>query len=300
MAVALVACGEGQPDLPETDPAAPPSSGQVVEEISSEAAAPVRMSTVAEARESGRAELAFFHVPSGGFAYRIEDGHLTGVTVELLRGFAHHVAEHVGVEVHVTWIEEERWADFYGYVRDSEGGAFGIGNVTITTEREEELDFSPPYLQNVAVLVTHEDVPELTALEEIGSVFDGLVALRYPGTLHETRLLELRERYWPEMLLDSIASNDELVSALSEGPRTFGYIDIYNYWRATEEGRPLKRHPVGDDASEEFGIILPDGSDWTPVMEEYFQARMGVLGTPEYRALLEEHLGPELAGLLSG
>lgn len=295
-----MACGEAESDVPEMDTPSPAYPGQVVEEIASGPAAPVRMSTPAEARQTGRAELAFFYVPSGGFAYHGEDGELTGVTVELLRGFAHHVAEDLGVEVHVSWIQEERWADFYGYVRDSEGGAFGIGNVTITEERGEELDFSPPYLQNVAVLVTHADVPELAALAEIGSAFDGLVALRYPGTLHEVRLLELRDRHWPDMPFDSIASNDELVSALSAGPETFGYIDIYNYWRATEEGRRLKRHPVGDDASEEFGIILPNGSDWTPMMEAYFQAREGVLGTPAYRSLLEEHLGPELAGLLSG
>jgi putative glutamine transport system substrate-binding protein len=96
-------------------------------------------------------------------------------------------------------------------------------------------------------------------------------------------------------------SHDHLKApTLSEEPSTFGYMDIYNYWRASEVGRPLKRHAVGDDAGEEFGIILPDGSDWTPVMEDYFQTREGFLGTPEYRNLLELHLGRELAGLLSG
>ena len=279
-----------------------PRNGQdrdVPERIHEGAAEPVEGVPFAEAQEAGQAELTFFFVPSSGFAYRDDAGELTGVTVELLRGFARYVAETHDLEVEVTWEEEEEWADFYGYVRESNGAAFGIGNVTITEERREELDFSPPYLSNIAVLATHEDVGELEDLDEAAEAFEDLTALLYPGTLHEDRLLELTDRHHPEAAFDTVRSNEELVSALSDGPTTFGYIDIYNYGRAREEGAPLRRHTVGDDSDEEFGIILPDGSDWTPVMEEYFRARDGVMGTEEYRALLEEHLGGELASLLS-
>lgn len=292
-ALLLPAC-----EAPEPQNEAAPE-GQVTERVHEGAAEPAEGVPFAEAQEAGRAELTFFFVPSSGFAYRDEEGHLTGVTVELLRDFARWTARAHDLEVEVTWVEEEEWADFYGYVRDSRGAAFGIGNVTITEERWEELDFSPPYLSNVAVLATHEDVPELESLEEANDALGHLTALLYPGTLHEERLRDLTDRYAPEAAFDTVRSNDQLVSALSDGPTAFGYIDIYNYWRAREAGAPLRRHPVGDDSDEEFGIILPDGSDWTPVMEEYFRQRNGVVGTEEYRALLEEHLGGELAGLLS-
>jgi ABC-type amino acid transport substrate-binding protein len=262
-------------------------------------ATPVERPTLAEARSTGQAELAFFFVPSSGFAYRDEAGRLTGVTAELLRGFAAWVARTEGFDVEVTWIEEPLWADFYGYVRDSRGGAFGIGNVTITEARGEELDFSSPYLQNIAVLVTHEDVSELSSMDAIGEAFSGLTALRYPGTLHETRLLGIRDAHFPDLSFREIASNDELVDGLSAGPATFGYIDIYNYWRAREAGRPLRRHPVGDDAAETFGIILPNDSDWTPLMAAYMEEIGGAEG-PVLARLLREHLGEELAALLGG
>ncbi len=262
-------------------------------------AAPVERPTLAKARDAGQAELAFFFVPSSGFAYRDEGGRLTGVTVELLRGFAEWVARTEGLDVEVTWIEEPLWADFYGYVRDSHGGAFGIGNVTITEARGEELDFSPPYLQNIAVLVTHEEVPELSSMDAIGEAFSGLTALRYPGTLHEARLLRIRDEHYPALAFREIASNDELVDGLSAAPTTFGYIDIYNYWRAKEAGRPLRRHPVGDDAAETFGIILPNDSDWTPRIAAYMEEIGGAEG-PTLARLLREHLGEELAALLGG
>jgi ABC-type amino acid transport substrate-binding protein len=291
--------GEGAPEGERAGAPAPSSPPGVVERYSTGPAAPVAAPTLAEAREAGRAELAFFFVPSSGFAYRGDDGRLTGVTAELLRGFAGHVAAVHGLEVEVTWIEEPLWADFYGYVRDSRGAAFGIGNVTITEARGEELDFSPPYLQNIAVLVTHEDVPELESMEEIGEAFAGLTALRYPGTLHEARLLEIRESRFPAMSFREIASNDELVEGLAAAPTTFGYIDIYNYWRAREAGQPLRRHPAGDDAAETFGVILPNDSDWTPVITSYLE-EIGGAGGGRIAALLRDHLGDELAALLSG
>lgn len=280
------AAAVGQPDRPVTAIVATAPAG------------PVAASTFAEARATGEATITFFFVPASGFAYRDDDGALTGVTVELLRDFAHFVADAHDMDLRVEWVEEERWADFYGYVRDSEGGAFGVGNVTITEPRRHELDFSPPYLNNIAVLVTHEDVPELGSMGDIPTAFQGLTALPYPGTLHEDRLQAIRDRWLPDMLDRPVASNDELVSLLARGGH-FGYIDVYNYWRARQAGQPLRHHPVGDDASETFGVILPHGSDWTPVMERFFAARGGYIRSQRFQTLLRDHLGDELAELLT-
>jgi ABC-type amino acid transport substrate-binding protein len=254
--------------------------------------------TFAQARETGEATLRVIYVPSSGFAGRDEDGRLTGVTVELLRRFGHWVEEAHGIDVDVEFVEEPLWATFYQRVRHSRGGVFGIGNVTITEPRRDELAFSPPYLSNVATLMTHADVPELGSMERVGQAFAGMRGLRYPGTLHEQRLNELRRDWFPELQTVPVESNDELVEMTASGEGYFGYIDIYNYWRAVERGMPLRRHPVADDASEEFGVIMPRGSDWAAVMEAFFQAHDGVQESPWYRALLTKHLGEELATLL--
>jgi ABC-type amino acid transport substrate-binding protein len=254
--------------------------------------------TFAQAREGGEATLRVIYVPSSGFAGRDEDDRLTGVTVELLRRFGDWVEEAHGIDVEMEFVEEPLWAVFYQRVRHSRGGVFGIGNVTITEPRRDELAFSPPYLSNVATLMTHADVPELEAMDEVAEAFAGMRGLSYPGTLHEQRLNELRRDRFPELQTVPVESNDELVEMTASGEGYFGYIDIYNFWRAVERGMPLRRHPVADDASEEFGVIMPRGSDWAPVMEAFFRAHDGVQESAWYRALLAEHLGEELATLL--
>jgi len=291
----LSACGEA-PDLDRLngDPGAPQDEAlQPPADID-----PLSAPTFAEAQDAGAAQLRVLYVASSGFAGPGDDGRLTGVTVELLREFGRFVEEEHGLEVEVTFEEEEHWPTFYQRVRYSEGGVFGIGNVTITEARRSELTFSPPYLDNIAILMTHEDVPELESLEEINEAFSDLTGLMYTGTLHEERMEDIRDRYFPDMPTMTVGTNDQLVGTVASGEGYFGYIDVYNYWRAMEEGAPLRHHPVGDDASEQFGVIMPHSSDWAPVMEEFFARDGGLTQSEWYREIMREHLGDELARLL--
>ncbi len=260
--------------------------------------APLSAPAFAEALEAGEAEIRVLYVRSTGFAGADDTGTLTGVTVEIMREFGRFVAEEYDLEVEVTFEEEPEWATFYRRVMRSEGGVFGIGNVTITEPRREELAFSPPYLSNIAILMTHENVPELGSLEESADVLGSMTGLLYPGTLHETRLLALRDEYLSGLETRTVTTNDELVGLVASGEGYFGFIDIYNYWRALEDGAPLRRHAVADDDSETFGVIMPHGSDWAEPMQRFFERGDGLRNTDWYRDLLRTHLGDELAGLL--
>jgi ABC-type amino acid transport substrate-binding protein len=251
------------------------------------------------AETAGSAELRVLFVASTGWAYRDEDGHLTGVTVELMRRFVDHVAGEHGIELRLDFVEETDWSRFYHRVRDADGGVFGLGNVTITEARREELAFSPPYITNVAVLISHRDTAELGGPADIAKVFAGQRALAFAGTLHESRLRTLAEKHWADMPLDFTRSNDEILAAAAAGTH-FAYIDAYNYYRAREHGLAVRRHPAMDDPGEEFGIIMPQANDWQDWLADFFAADDGLLKSGWYRQLLAEHLGQEVTDILIG
>jgi ABC-type amino acid transport substrate-binding protein len=255
--------------------------------------------TRSAAEVSGSAELRVLFVASTGWAYHDDDGRLTGVTVELMRRFVDHVAKERGVTLALDFVEEKDWSRFYARVRDASGGVFGLGNVTITEARREELAFSPPYVTNVAVLISHHDTPELNRPAEIARVFAGQRALAFAGTLHEARLRELAEKHWPDMPMDFTRSNDEILDAAAAGTH-FGYIDAYNYYRARAQGGPLKRHSTFDDPGEQFGIIMPLDNDWQAWLAEFFEADGGLIESRWYRRMMAEHLGREVAAVLLG
>lgn len=263
-----------------------------------EVGTPDRGDDWATVKEQGSGAITVLFVPSDGFAYEDEQGSITGLAVEIMKEFIIHAVREHGVHLTLEMVEEPDWRRFYDRVRNARGGVFGLGNVTITEERKEEIGFSPPYLTNVAVLISHADIPELDDLQQIPVTFQGHTALAFEGTLHETRIRSLQAEYAPGMAMEMAHSTGEIIQRVSSAPGYFGYVDIHEYWLAAQEGLPVRRHAVGDDATEEFGIIMPRDSDWQPVLEDFFQADGGFRETEIYRDLIRLHLGEEMLQML--
>ncbi|MCP1726598.1 putative glutamine transport system substrate-binding protein [Natronospira proteinivora] len=261
---------------------------------SSLSAEPDRGDNWEDVRETGQGEIQILYVPAGGWAYRDSDEDLTGATVELMREFAAWVEREHGIELAVDFVRDTDWSRFYDRVRQAEGGVFGIGNVTITEARREELAFSPPYVTNVAVLITHADHPELETPETLAEQADTLSALAFRDTLHEQRLQALRQDHAPDIPLARAESNDEIIERVVSGDY-FAYIDAYNYHRAREAGEPLRHHSAFDDPGEAFGVIMPHDSNWAALMEAFFEHDGGWTRSETWQDILTEHLGETVA-----
>lgn len=243
-------------------------------------------------------DITLKYVASDGFAYYDQNGELTGVTTEIFKDFVQWVESEYDVLLTVHYEPYESWSDFYADVRDSHSGTFGMGNVTITPARWEELDFSPAYMTNIAVLITHEDTPELTQLSEMNEHFAHLDALAFEGTLHEERLKNFKEVHYRNMTVEYAHSNNEIIEKVAERDQYFAYVDVYNFWRAKDSGLPIRQHHVGDEPSEQFGFIMPGDSDWESIIFRFFETDGGYLNSERYQNIMETHLGTGLATML--
>lgn len=252
-----------------------------------------------EVLKNGHGTLKALYVPAEGFAYPGNQNSLTGVTVELIRDFAGFVSEEYNVDLEIEFEKEEDWSVFYRRIVSGGDGLIGFGNVTITEERKNELAFSPPYMTNIASLITCSDVSEIESMEEIPVNLKGMKALAFEGTLHEKRLREMVENYYPGTEIHLAGSNDEILELVSKNCTYFAYIDIYNYIRASSRGIPLKRHSIADDPAEKFGYIMPLKTTWSEPITRYFTKGGGLTESERYRHIMEKHLGRDLATLLT-
>ncbi|MCC5932737.1 MAG: transporter substrate-binding domain-containing protein [Balneolales bacterium] len=245
-------------------------------------------------KQRGYGTLTVVYIPAEGFAYIDDRGKLTGVTIDIMEEFRDFLDVSMGLDITYEFVTADRFQQFYSDIKNSEGGVFGLGNVTITEARKLELRFSPPYLTNIAVLITNDSVSELSEMSEIGQQFAGMSGLAFEGTLHQDRIERLIANYIPGTPVEFAGSNTQILNMLSERDDLFAYIDIYNFWRAVERGKPLRQHAAGDLASERFGIIMPLNSDWQPVITDFFERGVGFRTSSVYRSILERHLGEEL------
>ncbi len=257
-----------------------------------------RGDSLAQALAGEHAKLSVLWVASPGWAEAMADGQPDGLTVAILRRFSSWLNEVHGLRVELDFIEETDWRRFYARVRDAEGGVFGLGNVTITAERARELAFSPPYVDNVAVLISRGGHEPVETPEALAERLAGQHGLAFAGTLHERRLRALTADHWPGLVIDTATSNAEILDIVAAGTH-FGYIDGYAYLRSRAEGLDVMRHPALDDGGEHFGIIMPLNNDWQELLAAFFADGPGLIHSDWYRAAMIEHLGEELAELLA-
>ena len=248
--------------------------------------------TWASVKSSKSGQLSLAYVETPGFVYKGSDGNLTGICVDIMNEFISYVNDKYGVNITTKFVGDgSSFSKMYSSVRGSRGGVVGLGNITIRSSRKKEVKFSPPFITNFAILVTQPQVATLTDIAKIGETFKGLTAYTPKGTTNEKRLLDIKKNHFPAMTIKYAASSPETLEMVLNDPKGFAYLDLAFYLDAIQRRKGLKRHPVGDQSSEQFGFIMPMNSDWQPLMNEFFALNGGYTTSMAYKKILAKHLG---------
>ncbi len=243
-------------------------------------------------KSSGSGTISLAYVETPGFVYKDSNGKLTGICVDIMNDFVNYVNTKHGVQLASKYVGDgSSFSGMYSKVRSSKDGVIGLGNITIRDSRKKEVKFSPPFITNFSILVTQAAVPTLADMSKIQETFKGLTAYAPKGTTNEKRLLDIKKRHFGSMQINYVASSQEALQKVMTDKAAFAYLDLAFYLDAMQRRRPVKRHPVGDQSSEQFGFIMPMNSDWQPLMKEFFEANGGYTNTTAYKKILTKHLG---------
>lgn len=253
-----------------------------------------------QVKASGVGTISMAYVETPGFVYKNGSGQLTGICVDIMKDFTSYVKKTKGVNLEMKFVGDgSSFSKMYTSVRNSQGGVFGLGNITIRESRKKEVKFSPSFITNFAILVTQKNVPTLGNMEDLSKTFAGLTAYTAKGTTNEKRLLDLKGKYYQSMKVAYASSSPEALDKVLSDASSFSYLDLAFYLDAVQNRKPLKRHPVGDQSSEEFGFTMPLNSDWQPLIQEFFAANGGYTKSMAYKKILNKHLGDTGVKLLA-
>lgn len=244
----------------------------------------------AAAQSSKTANLFYIHAGVNGFASNSSSGSTTGLLVDVMREFENFVDDKYGITVSSTYVEAQN-KDFKLYlqeVRNSSGGVFGLSNTSVKEERKQFLKYSPTFLNNISVLISHKSFPTLTSLNNISTAFNGKMGYGVPSTTNYDRMASVKSSNFPAMQITDVTSSRDILENISGNPNAFGFSDIHYYLEYLEKGQPVKRHPVGDQVGDEFGIIMPLSNDWDGVMTEFLS---DFVKTAKYREMVTRNLG---------
>lgn len=244
------------------------------------------------AKSSKKAKLIYLHPGVNGFANEDESGNATGLLVDVMKEFENYLKKTEGIEVSSQFVKIPN-RDFKLYlekVSTATNGVFGLANTTITVDRKKFIQFSDPFMRNVSVLISHLSFQKLNGMEEIASAFASKTAIGVPSTINHDRLLEVKEKYYPDMQIKTVRSSHQILENIAENPDLFGFINAHYYLEYLKQGKPIMRHSVGDEGGREFGIAMPLKSDWEPVLSLFLK---NFLVTPKFRELIIKNLGKD-------
>jgi len=253
----------------------------------------------AEAKQRKSATVTFAYVETPGFVYKDASGKLTGVCVDIMNDFIVYVNENYGIQVNARFVGNgSSFRAMYNGVKNGSKGVFGLGNITMTEARKSEIKFSPPFIKNFAILITHNSVPTLDNMAEIPEKFAGFTAYTAKGTLNEKRINNIKKTYYPDLNIAYVNSSPAVLAKIMADKQSFSFLDLAFYFDAIKDRKPIKRHKVGDEGSEKFAFIMPKSSDWQPVINEFFSAEGGYRNSTAYKKILVNHLGLSAVKLL--
>lgn len=246
--------------------------------------------TFKAAKAKGSANWVYTYAESPGFSFR-QNGKITGITVDLMKKFEEYVENKEGIEVNVTYQSKDpnNFTLFLEEVKQAQGGVFGLSNTTITDARKRIYNFSPAYITNIGMVLTHNSVPTLNNISEIAEKFAGMTVVTIKNSTNEKWVMDIKSKYYPGLKVEYVTSFGKAMSAIIADPKKFTNLDFTYYFDAVQNRHPVKRHPGGDESTEQFGIIMPKSNDWAPLLEEFMSKEF--ITSVEYKKIIADNLG---------
>lgn len=228
----------------------------------------------AKVKAAGSGKLTVFYYEQPGLIYE-ESGQIKGACADLLAEFTAFVQKKYGKTLEIAYAGKEPvFSEFLSQAQNCKD-VLGVTNVTITEERKKLVKFTPAFLSNPVVMITHKDAPTLLGLSEISEKFKGYSAEVITGSTHTKHIDRIKKEFMPALKIYYGPSGGEILKKISTNPKLFTILDFTEYIDATRKNLPVKRQNVEFGAAEELAFIMHKQSDWDGVWKEFM--------TPEYR-----------------
>ncbi len=220
---------------------------------------------------------------------------IDGIEHDLAFAFVKFINERYDVSLEIDWIQTSSFQEVMELVRTGSGGVFGTSSISITPERQTYLNFTPPYLADVAVLVSNSKVPIARTPEEFKEIFQGLTAVSIPNTTLLEAISDLEKSQNLKFTLQQVQNSGQIIDYIGSTENTFGYIDLPNFLVAIDDNSNIRRqffHPI---KLKGLGMIYPKDSDWEKPVNDYFKSSQFQLDKNE---IIVKYLGEDVSGII--
>ena len=231
------------------------------------------------------------------FIFRAKNGQLMGVEYEVMESFARYVRHKYDIDLSINWVDAQGFQNIIPFMRNTtRKGVFGMAYFSITDERKQFVKFTPPYMPDLNVLVTNNNLPNYLSERLFADDIKRLNAYTMANTSMSQDLQVLQQRFYPPLYINASLRDDyEVLEKISHDNQAFGYLPLAIYIVGLQKGIKVKRQPVLTIKRPGFAAVYPLHSDWDEPVNEFFNSIESKLLTEK---IIRTYLGNQMADLV--
>ena len=224
-----------------------------------------------------------------------DKGEITGIEYELMEGFVPFVKKTYGVDISVQWIDAKAFEPIYPAIKQSkEKGLFAMSYYSITAERKNEVKFAPPYMPDLNILVTSNNLPVYSNEKVFLDDMKNFAGYTMAQTTMEEDMSKLRS-ITPGLKVVNRPDDYDVLHQVASVDNAFGYVPLSIYVLALQRGTKVKRQEILATRREGLAAIYTKNSDWDEPVNAWFNSEDCKQLTT---ALIRRHLGVEVADII--
>ncbi|MEQ8906774.1 ATP-binding protein [Ekhidna sp.] len=197
---------------------------------------------------------------------------IDGIEHDLAVSFVNYLNKKHGLSIELKWIETDGFDEVIQTVRDGTGGTFGASSISITEKRSKYLNFTAPYMADVAVLISNNNLPIALSLSELATILEGNTAISISNTTLVESLDRLKGQLDIDFSIEYVKNSGNIIDRISEVPNSFGYVDIANFLVAVDNNTDVKRQFFMPIKLQGLALIYTKNTDWDEPVEDYFNS----------------------------
>ena len=252
----------------------------------------------AEVQKNGSGKIEVIYYPTPGLVERLEDQSMKGMCVDVLSDFEKYIETKYGKKISFEYSSEAKvWTQFLADIESAQSGVLGVANTTITSDRMQRFDFSPSFINNPLMLLTHKNAPDLDSFQEMSTSLVGYHAKVVTGSVHVGYMQDLRSNYFPDLKIKYGSSGRSVLAEIALDERQFTIVDFTEFFYAIKEKMPIKRQklPVAD-TEDQLALVMPKGSDWKPIWDDFLSE--DYKSSVRYKEIVANNLGRQFFYLI--
>ncbi len=221
-----------------------------------------------QVQQRGSGQITVLHFPAEPFVIIGDSGKLSGIEVELIKALVKYIKERYGYNITINYAPPGKFPDFYNKIKTGQNGIFGTSSLSITEKRKAEVQFSPPYIPDIEVLISSRNLPNAENEAEIISWLSKVKFLTVANTSFDENLQQIAKR--GPVRIEAVENSEVLRQRISKEADLLGYCELPAYLLAFKKGVRLRRQFPFKVERQGYAFIYPKNSDWKAPIEAFF------------------------------